>query len=41
VHTPIDIKKDYHPGPTLAQVIQRRQQAAAQGDDVAAPYAPP
>jgi hypothetical protein len=36
VHTPIDIKKDYHPGPTLAQVIQARQHAAAQSDDMVA-----
>jgi hypothetical protein len=33
VHTPIDIKKDYHPEPTLAQLEeQARQQAAAQGE---------
>jgi hypothetical protein len=25
VHAPIDIRKDYHPGPTLDQVIQARQ----------------
>jgi hypothetical protein len=41
VHTPIDIKKDYHPGLTLAQVIQTRQQSTSQGDNVAAPDAPP
>jgi hypothetical protein len=29
VHTPIDIKKDYHYGPTLAQAIQARQKAAS------------
>jgi hypothetical protein len=40
VHTPIDIKKDYHPESTLAQVIQIRQQAADQVDNVAAPNAP-
>ncbi|RLN08104.1 hypothetical protein C2845_PM11G27140 [Panicum miliaceum] len=35
-------KKDYHPGPTLAQVIQARQQDATQGDDdEAAPDAAP
>ncbi|RLN12991.1 hypothetical protein C2845_PM09G09970 [Panicum miliaceum] len=35
-------KKDYHPEPTLAQVIQARQQDAAQGDDdEAAPDAAP
>jgi hypothetical protein len=33
VHTPIDIKKDYHPGPTLAQLEeQARQQASTQGE---------
>jgi hypothetical protein len=41
VHTPIDIRKDYHPRPTLTQVIQTRQQVATQHDDVAAPVAPP
>jgi hypothetical protein len=41
VHTPIDIKKYYYLGPTLAQVIQARQHAAAQSDDVAAPDTPP
>ncbi|RLM69514.1 Reverse transcriptase (RNA-dependent DNA polymerase), putative [Panicum miliaceum] len=41
VHTPIDIKKEYHLGPTLAQVTQERQQDAAQGDvGEAAPNAP-
>jgi hypothetical protein len=40
VHTPIDIKKGYHSGSTLAQVIQTRQQSAAQGNNVAAPNAP-
>jgi hypothetical protein len=41
VHTPIDIKKYYYLGPTLAQVIQARQHAAAQSDDAVAPNAPP
>ena len=39
-HTPIDIKMDYHPGPTLAQVIASREQAAAQCDEEAALDAP-
>ena len=39
VHTPIDIKLDFHPGPTLSQVIEARQQAAAQGDEGVAPHA--
>ena len=30
-HTPLVIKLDYHPGPTLAQVLQARQQAEVAG----------
>ena len=40
VHTPIDIKMDFHPGPTLAQVIKSREQAAAQDDEGAGPHVP-
>ena len=40
VHTPIDIKFNFHPGPTLAQVIKSREHAAAQGDEGAAPHVP-
>ena len=40
VHTPIDIKMDFHPGPTLAQIIKSREQAVAQGDEGAAPHVP-
>ena len=40
VHTPIDIKMDFHPGPTLAQIIKSREQDAAQGDEGAAPHVP-
>jgi len=31
---------DFHPGPTLAQIIKSREQAAAQGDEGAAPHVP-
>jgi len=40
IHPPVDVKKDSHPRPTIAEIMASREQAAAQGEDDVDPYAP-